>query len=44
MMRVGGRPERRRDHLCPSDDLQVLSGTSPAHLVELFREMERDGG
>ena len=26
-----------------SDDLQVLSGTSPAHLVELFRAMERDG-
>ena len=26
-----------------SDDLQVLSGTSPAHLVELFRELERDG-
>mgnify|MGYP002458978417 CR=1 FL=1 len=26
-----------------SDDLQVLSGTSPAHLVELFRALERAG-
>ena len=25
-----------------SDDLQVLSGTTPAHLVELYRELERE--
>ncbi len=44
MIRKGARDLNAAGITCVhSDDLQVLSGVTPAHMVELFRELERDG-